>query len=569
MRKNVTVRDYIRNKALGLNGLLSSDVDPRTLEEELVFVNDIDEIRKNLLEEYNVWYSGDGDKILNFFTRANSIDYNHNPIYNRNKKDYFWAVASTESNTKRSHSGKPRDITDSIDNIVGKVYCDIDGTGETAKPLNDRLHTILDENNFDRQVLQKARPMTLVEGWGAWKINWDTKYSDCPILIYYRANAVDFVFSNNGKLIAIIYQDYFSDEKKNKYILFEIRRTERRECKDGKVDMCLIVEKELYKIQGQSEILTPMKLKDLKQLKDVHESIIIDHYSGFLGCPSIYYEDNELGMPGRSIYAGKCDLFDDLDQCYSQSANAVRKSTVHEYVDVNYLERNEKTGMPVMPNCFNRDYIKLQGVSNGDGVGGTPIQVVQPAIHFDQYSLEEQNILINICCGIISPATLGIDIAKKDNAEAQREKEKVTIFTRNTIKAEEEKIYRTLCNDLMIADELMHKGKITCHKYSINVRYDEFADASFEAKLETVLAGWQAGIMSDKMAVHMLYGNTISEPRLKEELAFIQQQREQSQQSPLNPEDMGMFGELGAENEYNTEHSQPEVSEMIPDAVQQ
>ena len=40
----------------------------------------------------------------------------------------------------------------------------------------------------------------------------------------------------------------------------------------------------------------------------------------------------------------------------------------------------------------------------------------------------------NLCLqGIISPSTLGIDTKKLDNAEAQREKEKTTLYTRNAI----------------------------------------------------------------------------------------------------------------------------------------
>ena len=41
---------------------------------------------------------------------------------------------------------------------------------------------------------------------------------------------------------------------------------------------------------------------------------------------------------------------------------------------------------------------------------------------------------LDLCLqGIISPSTLGIDVKKLDNAEAQREKEKATLYTRNAI----------------------------------------------------------------------------------------------------------------------------------------
>ena len=83
---NITVKEYVRRKALGLLGLIESNIDPRTREERLTFVNDINEILEDKLKEYNVWYAGDADELLNFYTRANTIDYNTDPLYNRNKK---------------------------------------------------------------------------------------------------------------------------------------------------------------------------------------------------------------------------------------------------------------------------------------------------------------------------------------------------------------------------------------------------------------------------------------------------------------------------------------------------
>lgn len=562
---NITVKEYVRRKALGLLGLIDSTIDPRIREERLTFVNDINEIQKDKLKEYNVWYAGDADELLNFYTRTNVIDYNTDPLYNRNKKSYFWAVSSTENDIKRTHSGQPRNIVDTLVDIIGLPNIFLGDP--TLSKINDRLKEILDENNFDRTLLQKARPLTLVEGWGAWKINWDSAFSDNPILLYYRADAVDFVF-RNSRLIAIIYKDYYQDAKGQNYLLFETRRVEKREITDDTTGIkstvpCLIIEKELFKITGQSEVLIKMSLKDLPQLKDTQESIIVTNYNSFLGCPSIIYEDNHEDVYGRSIFTGKIDLFDDLDQCHSQSANTVRRSTTIEYFNTQYLEKDEETGMPKMPKAFDRKYIAYKGGRSGDGTFDStgPVQAVQPRLDFISYDTEEQNILINILSGIMSPATLGIDVAKKDNAAAQREKEKVTIFTRNTVIYEETKIFKKLANDLLVAWELMHTGRITCKKYDISVEYEEFADASFENKLETVLAGWQSGIMSDELALRYLHGDKLGEDMFKKELEWVENQRQQNEQATMgmaggglfgqNPEDQGAYGMLGAENGYN------------------
>jgi hypothetical protein len=567
---NITVKEYVRRKALGLLGLIDSSIDPRVREERLTFVNDINEVLKDKLKEYNVWYAGDADELLNFYTRANMIDYNTDPLYNRNKKSYFWAVSSTESDIKRTHSGQPRNIVDTLVDIIGLPSIFI-GDDKLEK-IDKRLKDILEENNFDRLLLQKARPLTFVEGWGAWKINWDTSLSDNPVLLYYRADAVDFIFRNDKQLVAIIYKDYYQDEKGKNYVLFETRRIEKKEVKDDVTGIkstvpCLLIEKELFQITGQSEVLKKMELKDLPQLKDTKESIIVTNFNSFLGAPSIIYEDNHDDVYGRSIFTGKIDLFDDLDQCYSQAANTVRRSTSIEYFNTQYLEKNDE-GMPVMPHAFDRKYIAYKGGRTGDGTfdNNGPVQVVQPRLDFTSYSVEEQNILINILSGIMSPATLGIDVAKKDNAAAQREKEKVTIFTRNTVIYEETKIFKRLANDLLVAWELMHTGQVTCKKYDISVQYEEFADASFENKLETVLAGWQAGIMSDETALKYLHGDRLSEEMFKKELEWVQAQREKSEGGGMmdsllgsNPEDQGAYGVLGADNEYNEDNTDVEI----------
>ena len=570
---NITVKEYVRRKALGLLGLIDSSIDPRVREERLTFVNDINEIQKDKLKEYNVWYAGDADELLNFYTRTNIIDYNTDPLYNRNKKSYFWAVSSTENDIKRTHSGQPRNIVDTLVDIIGLPNIFL-GDPNLSK-INDRLKEILDENNFDRTLLQKARPLTLVEGWGAWKINWDSAFSDNPILLYYRADAVDFVF-RNSRLIAIIYKDYYQDAKGQNYLLFETRRVEKREITDDTTGIkstvpCLIIEKELFKITGQSEVLIKMKLSDLPQLKDTQESIIVTNYNSFLGWPSIIYHDNHDDVYGRSIFTGKIDLFDDLDQCHSQSANTVRRSTTIEYFNTQYLEKDEETGMPKMPKAFDRKYIAYKGGRSGDGTFDStgPVQAIQPRLDFISYDSEEQNILVNILSGIMSPATLGIDVAKKDNAAAQREKEKVTIFTRNTVIYEETKIFKKLANDLLVAWELMHTGKITCKSYDISVQYEEFADASFESKLETVLAGWQSGIMSDEIALRYLHGDKLGKEMFEKELKWVQDQRKQNEQATMglsdpslfgqNPEDQGAYGMLGAENGYNDAQEDVEI----------
>ena len=113
-----TLKEWLRNKALSFLGLSQYEGTPG--DDKLTFVNDADAIVKTKLREYNIWYAGDGDELLNFYTRQNTIDYWYEPWYWRNKKSYFWAIGSTEDDIKRTHSGQPRNIVDTLVAVIGK-----------------------------------------------------------------------------------------------------------------------------------------------------------------------------------------------------------------------------------------------------------------------------------------------------------------------------------------------------------------------------------------------------------------------------------------------------------------
>lgn len=551
----MTFKEWLKKKIFGTQGLADSQQDPN--DGRYMLVNDMDQIQKMRIKEYNLWYVGDGDKLLNFYTKNNMVDYNYEPYFDRNKQGYYWAVSSTEGDIKRTHSGMPRNIVDTLVNIVALPKITVSNPGENDK-LNDTLQRILKDNHFNRMFLQEQLPLTLVEGWGCWKINYDTELRDTPILLYYRAEACEFIFKSN-QLVAVVFKDYYFDEDGKKYLLLETRRLAKDKI-DGKSCTSLYIEKELFQY-GEYDSLVPIKLTELPQLEDTAPIIKISNYKGFLAVPCVIYKDSECENQGRSIFTGKIDLFDDLDQCLSQSANTVRRSTAREYFNSNYLERDPNTGMPIMPTAFDRKYVMFQGGRDANGSVGLsePVQTTQPALNFSQYDMEAQNILITIMNGIMSPATLGIDIAKKDNAEAQREKEKVTIFTRNTIIAEETEILTELARELMCASELMHRGMITARDYSITVKFNEFADASWEAKLDTLLTAFNAEIITPELFLDKLWGEQLSKEDKEKELNYIKERQNvmtqamtgMQQGGPMPPAAMGGFGEMGADNAFN------------------
>lgn len=568
----MTIKEYIRRKAFGIgDGTLETGISPNVRAQETTFINDPNEILRLKLEEYNTWYAGDSAQILNFYTRADFIDFNYDPIYNRNMRNLFWAQSASEADYKRTHSGQPRNLVDTLSGIVGIPHI----TG-TNKENRKRLEKILEENNYKELLGQEARPLTLVEGWGGWKINWNEDISDTPILLYYRANSVDFIYRNR-RLVAIVYQDYYTDENEHKYVLFETRRLERREVLDELTGirakkLCLVIEKELFEyLSDQVDRIKKVPLETLPELQDTNPCIIIENCPYFLGAPNIYYYDSTELSPGRSIFTGKIDLFDDLDKALSQASNAMTRSTPIEYIDSQYLERDERTGQPKQPKLFDRKYIMISSVLGGDGqMNRQPITVTQPQIDFNSYNAAAKEILMQILNGILSPATIGLDMAKDQNAMAQREKEKVTIFTRNGVIEMERKVQKSLMIQLLIADQLLHSTENynrierpeNEEDWGVAVVYDEFAGASFDAKLETVLTGYQGGLMSEDMAIEYLHSDKPEEIR-ERELENLKKRKEEEQQLAGrmdNPnavpgdDDLAELGALlGGDNSENNE----------------
>ena len=522
----MTILERMRARIRGVAGSVLKTKRPD--DDRTTFINDNEKLGRMKLKEYNVWYDGDGDELLNFYTRENYIGFNYEPFYMRNKKNYFWAISSTEAQIKRTHSGQPRNIVDTLVNIMPFPLI---SAGEDT----NKLQAVVRESGLEQVYKDEQLPLTLVEGWGCWKINWDKDVSDYPSVEYVSAENVDFIYKS-GKIIGIVFKNYYTSDKK-RYLLLETRSIEWKPnssaAEGSEGERVLVITNELYELpmnMAATDDDTPLKKVDLKtvsELESVEERIEIGPFDKLFAVPCILLGNTSRQWGyGRSIFTGKIDLFDDLDQALSQSSNAVRLSTPIEYIDEEYLER-DKNGLPKKPKAYDRKYVMMKGQKNGDGVAtGQPVQITQPSVEFSRYSDHAVQILLQILNGILSPATLGIDIAKKDNAAAQREKEKVTIFTRNALINGEERILRSLMEQMLMAKEFMDTGAVSVHSYDISVKFNEFADDSFENKLEALGKAYDMEEISTDMYLNKLYGDTLSDEERAAEKEFLESARQ-------------------------------------------
>ena len=158
------------------------------------------------------------------------------------------------------------------------------------------------------------------------------------------------------------------------------------------------------------------------------------------------------------------------------------------------------------------------------------IDVEQPEIPTEQY-LQAYITFLDLCLqGIISPSTLGIDNKKLDNAEAQREKEKTTLYTRGIIIDTLTEFIPSVINTVLKSKAQMNNESTLPEDKDISTKFGEYANPSFEAQIETVSKGKTGGVMSIEASVDELYGDSKTEEwkqqevqRLKAEQGIVEE----------------------------------------------
>ena len=236
-----------------------------------------------------------------------------------------------------------------------------------------------------------------------------------------------------------------------------------------------------------------------------------------LAVPCIFGDSEQYKGRGSNIFDGRTDDFDALDEAWSQWMDALRAARSKSYIPECLLPRNPDTGMIIKPNAFDNRYISTN--NDMSETGCNKITLDQPNIPHESY-LQTYITALDLCLqGIISPSTLGIDVKKMDNAEAQREKEKTTLYTRGNLVQLVEEFMPELVKAVICGYQIWHELDIIPPTVVIN--FGEYANPSFEAVVETVTKAKQGGIMSTESCVEELYGDSKDSEWKEQEVARL------------------------------------------------
>ena len=136
--------------------------------------------------------------------------------------------------------------------------------------------------------------------------------------------------------------------------------------------------------------------------------------------------------------------------------------------------------------------------------------------------LESYVTWLDVCLqGILSPSTLGIDVKKLDNADAQREKEKTTMYTRDTIIGALKCALESLFDAILRTQDNMLGKTPPEEGYESTFEWGQYTNPSFEAQIETLVKAKTGQIMSTEKIVDELYGDSMDEDEKAEEVARI------------------------------------------------
>lgn len=430
---------------------------------------------------HRLWYRGKAAELNQFYKQMDD------------STGRFWGAVPTRGlEIRKTHTGIPKIIVDTLANIVTRDLNDL----EFEKIEQNDVWSAVESENKLKDLYSRSIQDALVIGDGAFKVSLDASLSEYPIVEWYAGDRVDFK-RERGRIREVIFTDEYTSKGKT-YTLKQI-------CGFGHVDY------KLYK--GDTEV----PLDEIEETKDLQPVQFDDSF--MLAVPFMITESERWKGRGASIYEAKTDNFDALDEAWSQWVHAMRTSRPVRYIPDTCIMRDEKNGKMLKPNAFDNQFIEVAGDMSERAENR--ISTEQPDFPSESYNNTFITALDLALQGIISPSTLGIDVKKLDNAEAQREKEKATLYTRNNIIDAFTPMLQTLI-------EVVFKAYYTAHMkpledIDIDVSFGEYANPSFEAVVETLSNPNTP--MSIEAKVDEMWGDTKDKAWKDEEVKRIKEQQ--------------------------------------------
>ena len=450
---------------------------PITIQEAYTYETNV--IRNKL------WYRGEPYELDQFFKNISS-----DPV---NKARFWSAVPSEDLSIRKIHSGLPAMIADKLSDIVVADLDSIEVNGEADNTLWEEIRK---DNKFD-DMLGDIIATTLVSGDGAFKLSIDTEISKYPIIEFFDGDKVEYI-TQRGRLKELKFYTFYTKNNRQ----YKLSETYGK----GYINY------NLYDSNGNE-----VSLNTLDETKELVDVTYKDDF--IMAVPLMFFKSPKFEGKGKSIFDNKSDAFDALDEVISQWIDAIRDGRVQKYIPEDLVPK-DINGNLMKPNPFDNRFLKVGSSLAEDAKN--EIDMKQANINYEAY-VESYSNAIDMCLqGIISPSTLGIDLKKTDNAEAQREKEKTTLYTRGKLVDILTEVIPELVNIILKTNDVLNKKNTG--EYGVSIVFGEYASPSFDSVVETVGKAKTYGVMSIEQCIEEMYGDTWTDEEKEEEIQRIKEQ---------------------------------------------
>lgn len=440
------------------------------LNESLAYENDL------LMNR--VWYTADASLIEQLFKKYQSGT-------DTVSSGRFWsAVPVAGLAIRKIHSGLPQMIVDTLTDLVVSDMNDVKIIGNADEITSEQQEIwdeVVKENDFN-ELVHECIQNVLVDGDGCFKIRFDSDESDVPLIDFASGDDVEYEYVGK-KLIAVKFKTIYTHKNKE-YELIE-------RYSKGRIDYSLYCNKK------EVALSTIPDTSDFPAFIEFEKDIM-------LAVPVAFFKSTKYKNRGKSIYDGKTEAFDAYDEAISAWRDAERDGRSKNYIPEDLIPRDENGGELLRPNPFQFRYITLNG---GINLEDSKIQTQSNTIDYAAHQAAIAQTLDLCLQGIISPATLGINVGAEASGESQRQKKDMTAITRNHITNKLEKVIKKLAKTVL--DFYNYIVSNTEYDIDVDFSFGEYGALDFGSKLQmlsTAVPG--QSVMSIETVVDELWGDS-------------------------------------------------------------
>lgn len=371
----------------------------------------------------------------------------------------FWAsVPSSGRKIRKKSSHMFPDILDRQNDILISSMNEPEFADVNDKAL---FEEIFDYNNGQAfvDIMKKIDLQTMLKGDCFLKATIDTEVSKYPILEVFPSDRGELIYNRNILDKIEFYTEYRKNKKK--YILKETYGK-------GYIN---------YNLYNEDDKEVPLDtIEELAGLSNItfQGEYIMATYLKYWDSPRFEHRGDPL--------ITDFDSFDSLDEALSLWSSGLRKGQPNRYIPSAMIPR-DANGQLMRPNDFDNDFIMTNGSM---AEGKDEIHISQPTFDYQSYESSALNFKLECMrAGKISPVTMAVDRNKyEDNATADRQKEKMTEWTRAQridklmifIPEMINMVFKTYAN--------ITGGVITEHK--IEASFDEFSSPTIEDVIDVL-----------------------------------------------------------------------------------